>query len=188
MPDFLGHVACAALVAEIKVMWDDDTLQAAGVGRGMERQVQTDIRSDSIHWMDESSSTGPQRIARERLEVLRVALNRRLFLGLTDLEAHLSAYSPGGAYQKHVDAFRDSNRRFVSCVVYLNPDWHTEHGGELRLYERTDSKRVASDVAPHSGTLACFLSADIAHEVLVTTRERFSITGWFSRNSASATR
>jgi SM-20-related protein len=183
MPDFLGSAACAALVAEIKIMAANDTLRTAGVGEGSRRQVQVEVRSDEIHWIDEETSSGPQEAVMHQLEVLRTALNRRLFLGLNELQAHLSVYAPGGSYKKHLDTFRDSSRRVVSCVVYLNPDWSAIHGGELRLYSRTDHSAVARDVAPVGGTLVCFLSAEIAHEVLVTVHDRYSVAGWFSRDA-----
>lgn len=180
MPEFLGEADCAALRTEIRGMRDSGALQPAAVGRGRERQLQPTIRTDLIHWIDESTLSAPQRTAWERLDELRVGLNRRVFLGLTQLEAHLSAYPPGNGYRKHVDNFRGSTRRFVSCVLYLNADWREEHGGRLRIYERDDQAVVACGVDPVSGTLACFLSADIAHEVLPTTHERLSVTGWFS--------
>lgn len=152
----------------------------ARVGRGEEKEVRPQIRSDLIHWLDEPTISAAQRVAWQGLEALRVGLNRRLFLGLSGLEAHLTAYDAGAAYTKHVDNFRGSTKRVISCVVYLNADWQEQHGGRLRLYERADHGVVASDVAPLSGTLACFLSAEIAHEVLPTTHERLSLTGWFS--------
>jgi SM-20-related protein len=179
MPAFIGQPECGALGAEIRDMRDAGTLRAARVGHGEARQVRPEIRADSIHWFDGESVSAPQRAAWESLDALRVGLNRRLFLGLTGLETHLTAYGSGTAYTKHVDNMRGSTRRLVSCVVYLNPAWCEAHGGQLRLYERADHDLVARDVDPLSGTLACFLSAEIAHEVLPTTHERLSVTGWF---------
>ena len=54
------------------------------------------------------------------MDSLREALNRGLFLGLEDFECHFALYPPGAFYRKHVDRFRDDDRRMVSAVIYLN--------------------------------------------------------------------
>lgn len=66
----------------------------------------------------------------------------------------------------------------VSLVLYLNDAWLPEQGGELRLY--LDERRH-QDVLPLGGSLVCFLSGQLPHEVLPATRERLSLTGWFRR-------
>ena len=112
------------------------------------------------------------------MDTLRGELNRQLFLGLEDFECHFALYEPGAFYQKHVDRFRDDDRRAVSAVLYLNEEWLAEQGGALRLYPEGVEPR---DVLPQLGTLAVFLSANLPHEVLPATRERLSLTGWFRR-------
>ena len=112
------------------------------------------------------------------MESLREALNRGLFLGLEDFECHFALYPPGAFYRKHVDRFRDDDRRMVSVVVYLNEGWLPEDGGQLRMY--LDEERV-HDVQPTGGCLVVFLSGEVPHEVLPANRERLSLTGWFRR-------
>ncbi|MEG0248677.1 MAG: 2OG-Fe(II) oxygenase, partial [Pseudomonas sp.] len=87
-------------------------------------------------------------------------------------------YPPGAFYRKHLDRFRDDDRRAVSAVIYLNPDWSADDGGELRMSLRDG---VEHDVRPIGGSLVVFLSADIPHEVLPARRDRLSVTGWFRR-------
>jgi len=38
-------------------------------------------------------------------------------------------------------------------------------------------------VLPQAGTLACFLSGEIPHEVLAAQRPRMSLTGWFKQRT-----
>ena len=38
-----------------------------------------------------------------------------------------------------------------------------------------------SRIDPRGGTLACFLSETVPHEVLTSHRERYSLTAWFRR-------
>jgi SM-20-related protein len=66
-------------------------------------------------------------------------------------------------------------------VLYLNEAWTEADGGLLRLYERDAPDRLAATVLPRAGTLACFMSDTIWHEVTETGRERLSVTGWFRR-------
>ena len=92
-----------------------------------------------------------------------LALNRAFFLGLEDYESHFALYPPGAFYQKHLDRFRDDDRRTLSAVFYLNADWQPEQGGALRLYPEGGGEL---DVLPTAGTLVLFMSAELPHEVL----------------------
>jgi SM-20-related protein len=115
------------------------------------------------------------------MERLRLALNRRLYLGLFGFEAHLACYAPGARYEAHVDRFRSAPQRAVSTTLYLNEGWTAEDGGELRLYLGTNADSPFVDVAPLAGTLVVFASERFLHAVLPARRERLSITGWFTR-------
>ena len=112
------------------------------------------------------------------MDSLRQALNRGLYLGLEDFESHFALYPPGAFYRKHVDRFRDDDKRMVSAVIYLNDAWLPEHGGQLRMFPKDAD---AFDVQPVGGCLAVFLSGEMPHEVLPAHRERLSLTGWFRR-------
>ncbi len=112
------------------------------------------------------------------LDALRVALNATLFLGLVSFEAHYAIYPPGAGYRRHRDRFFDDDARVLSCVLYLNADWTAEQGGALRIYGEDGIER---DILPIAGTLVCFRSERFDHEVLPSTRERLSLTGWFKR-------
>ena len=154
-------------------------LELAGIGRGIAKVVHSGIRGDKIQWLE-----ADQHVAVDRylalMEQLRVAINQTLFLGLDEFESHFALYPPGAFYKKHLDCFRDEDRRVVTCVAYLNEQWLPEQGGELRMY--LDNKRC-HDVVPQAGTLVVFMSANWPHEVLPSTRDRLSITGWFLRRA-----
>ena len=137
--------------------------------------LRTDIRGDSTLWLDDARAGAVAATYLAALDALRVALNRRLFLGLDEVEAHYAAYPAGARYAKHRDRFRDSDLRVVSFVTYLNPDWRDEDGGALRLSLAAGE----IDIVPRSGSV-CFLS-ELEHEVLPATRERNSIAGWMRR-------
>ena len=112
------------------------------------------------------------------IETLRHRLNRELYLGLNGFEGHYATYGPGARYARHLDRFRDDDARVVSCILYLNPDWQEDDGGQLRL-ETGAGTHV--EVMPEAGTLATFLSDRFWHEVLPSRRLRRSVTGWLLR-------
>jgi SM-20-related protein len=101
-------------------------------------------------------------------------LNQSLFLSLKDAEVHFTKYPPGTFYKRHLDQFKQDDHRKLSVICYLNMNWKAEEGGQLRMYLPDETL----DVLPKAGTLVCFRSDSIEHEVLPATHERLSITGW----------
>lgn len=52
------------------------------------------------------------------MDGLRQQLNRALYLGLNNYEAHYAAYQAGGFYKKHLDLFKGKRNRIVPiCSV-----------------------------------------------------------------------
>lgn len=175
--DFLPAELVSALAAECRRRAGDGQLNPAGVGRGGTLEVREAIRGDHIRWLEPGESSVCDRYL-DTMDALRQAINQGLFIGLEDYECHFALYPPGAFYRRHLDRFRDDDRRAVSAVIYLNQDWQPGDGGELRMF--LDDQRV-HDVAPTAGTLVVFLSGDVPHEVLAAGRERLSLTGWFRR-------
>lgn len=159
----------------------NDKFTDAGIGRGVDYLNSTIIRTDEICWINGSSMIGEQWIA--WASNLQTYLNRRLFLGLFSFESHFAHYSRHDFYKRHYDAFRGEKNRVLSLILYLNPDWTTNQGGELVLY-RDDIDKVGIKVAPTYGTLVTFLSEEFPHEVLPTMNDRYSIAGWFRVNTS----
>ncbi|PSS50161.1 2OG-Fe(II) oxygenase [Pseudomonas sp. BBP2017] len=174
---FLPASLTLALAAECRTRAAEGELAPAAVGRGLTQEVREGIRGDHIQWLEPGQAACCDQYL-ELMDGLRVALNRGLFLGLEDFECHFALYPPGAFYRKHLDRFRDDDRRTVSAVIYLNPDWLPDDGGQLRMSLKDGAEH---DVQPNGGCLVVFLSGDIPHEVLPARRERLSVTGWFRR-------
>ena len=175
LPAFPDAAATLALREDLRRLQACAALTPAAVGRGAAHGLRSDIRGDATLWLDDARAGAVAATYLAALDALRIALNRRLFLGLDEVEAHYAAYPAGARYAKHRDRFRDSDLRVVSFVTYLNPDWRDEDGGALRLSLAAGE----IDVVPRSGSV-CFLS-ELEHEVLPGTRERNSIAGWMRR-------
>ena len=170
----------ADLIAELQRDLENNRnfMQQASIGRGGNLQVQPDIRNDVTLWLDGQS--GAQNEYLRLLDALRIDLNRALFLGLFEFEAHYALYESGGFYKKHVDSLKGERNRIVSTVTYLTPGWQEGDGGHLVLYNEEGIELTR--ILPRAGTLAIFMSEDIPHEVLPPLRARCSIAGWFRCN------
>lgn len=175
---FPDSAASAALRADLLRLCEDGTLREAAVGHGVERSLRQDIRGDSTLWLDDTAAGEAARDFLARLDALRVELNRELFLGLAEVEAHYACYPPGAFYRRHSDRFRDSDVRTVTVVSYLNEEWNPSDGGTLRVYLPDG----AVDMLPQAGTSVFFLS-ELEHEVLPAARQRLSIAAWMRRRA-----
>lgn len=177
--DFLPRDVVRQLREEARSGVESERFYHAGVGRGADHEVENAIRGDRILWIDPSEATPAQQAYWRAIEDLQNDLNRELFLSLVSFEAQFAVYAPGAFYKTHVDRFETADERMISCTFYLNDDWRPEDGGALRLH-------VAGgpvDVYPEAGTMVVFRSDSVPHEVLVSNRERYSLTGWFRRRS-----
>lgn len=174
---FLPEALTRALAAECRQRAAQGELAPAAVGRGQGQEVREGIRGDHILWLEPGQSEACDQYL-TLMDSLREALNRDFYLGLEDFECHFAQYPAGSFYRKHLDRFRDNDRRTVSAIIYLNEQWGEGDGGELRVYLADGTER---DIPPVGGSLIVFMSADLPHEVLVANRERLSVTGWFRR-------
>lgn len=174
-PDFLPEADIAHLAQDARHHHAQGKLRPAGVSQA--RIINPELRGDEVLWLAEPDLTEAQRAYLAGMETLRQALNRSLQLGLFELECHIAVYPIGSFYRKHLDNFQLSNQRVLTSILYLNQDWQTADGGQLRMYLDDD----AMEIMPQAGTLVTFLSDRFWHEVLPANRERLSITGWFKQ-------
>ena len=137
--------------------------------------VNTNKRSDKTKWIDADDFAQSQYL--QIMQGLQNYLNHSLYLGLSYYESHFALYEDGDFYERHLDSFKASKNRIVTTVYYLNKDWHKNDGGELIIYNKCN-KQVQT-VSPSSNTLVVFLSEEFPHEVLVSSKNRYSIAGWF---------
>ena len=165
------------------VQWQDGRFHEAAVGRADQQGRRSEIRSDSVLWLDAADAEPAIAHYFATLDQVRQAVNQAFYLGLEDLESHFAVYPPGSFYKKHLDRFRDDDARALTAVLYLNEDWPDDAGGQMRLY-LDDACTQSLDVPPQAGMLVLFLSDRFWHEVLPASRQRLSVTGWFRRRQA----
>lgn len=171
--NFLAPATALQLHDTLGAWFDAGRLQPAGVGAAKLREEME--RTDLSCWLGGDESEFVEFFA--TISRFRDAL-RDEQLSLPQMEFHATAYPPGAFYRQHVDNFRDLNslksRRVLSCVYFLNRDWMSADGGALRLY----LPQGAVSIEPQFNRLVVFLSEALPHEVEVTTRLRFAVSGW----------
>ena len=178
--DFLTEAEIERLRKFIEQQRSDGELQKAGIGSGLDYQVDKSIRGDLIQWIDPEEAGEVTNRYLTQLRELSQYLNRTLFLSLKDAEIHYTVYPVGTVYQRHLDQFRQNDHRKLSVLCYLNEDWQETDGGQLRLYFPSTSKQAETslNILPKGGRLVVFRSDLLEHEVLAASRPRYSLTGW----------
>ncbi|WP_020168791.1 MULTISPECIES: 2OG-Fe(II) oxygenase [Methylotenera] len=192
--DFLAANIIIALRDEVDKRHINNEMVAAKTGL-LSQLNPSKIRGDQICWLDEDSANINIQAYFAEMQALKMQLNQQLFMNLHSLETHLAIYPIGSIYQKHLDQFsqsadvnqtigvkNDTKARQLSSILYLNADWQTDEGGELRLHLNA---LEYLDILPTAGKLVLFLSEKFWHEVRPATRERASLTGWFRTRSQS---
>jgi len=182
LPNFLAVEITQQLYQYISQL-PAQQFKAAGIGRHDDHQLKTQVRNDNTRWLANDSLAEQAYLS--VMEECREQLNRRLFLGLFDYEAHFAHYAEGSYYQRHIDAFKGQSNRLLTTVFYLNPDWSDDKGGELLIYA-PNSDEIIHRVSPKFGTMVIFLSDRFPHEVLAAKQDRYSIAGWFRINNSTS--
>lgn len=175
IPDYFTAPLITTLRQELITLARQAQLHAAHIGKDDRRARVASIRGDAIHWLNGASPA--QLLFLDEMAQLQEMLNRALFLGLIELEAHFAHYPPETGYRRHLDSFQNDNLRRITIVVYLNEAWQADDGGELVMFD-IEGREIAT-VPPLGGTLVCLVSEEIPHQVNITRRDRYSIAGWF---------
>lgn len=183
--EWLTAEEVAAARAALDAVLEAGGLREAGISRGAGLRVDRALRSDLMAWLEPAEAPEALLPLLRGFDALRDALNERAWLGLERYEIQAACYPGEGArYARHRDAFPGPDNRRVTAVVYLNPDWGPEHGGELRLFDDSAGAEEATDVAPSGGRCIVFLADRVEHEVLASYARRYAVTAWYYRRGA----
>ncbi len=175
---FLSASLSAHLKDNLIALFENKKLVNAGVGNDVLVNQDKLIRSDVIYWLDRKHDNQYENDFFDLMNRFVAYLNRTCYTGITGYEFHYTLYEPGTFYKKHIDQFRHNGSRQYSMIMYLNAGWKIEDGGELRIYHADEEQNIP----PNSGKSVFFKSSDLAHEVLLTNKQRMSITGWLKIN------
>ena len=176
-PNLVSGQLIEDLLNEQNQLFESGKFKKAGIGRESGKVINSEIRGDEIIWFDDENLLPAQKEYSDLMTVFRHQINLEFYLGLTEFECHFAKYPVGSFYKRHLDQFKNSGSRLISCILYLNKNWANDDEGFLRLYLENETL----DVFPEAGTFVCFKSEEIEHEVFPTKRERNSVTGWMRK-------
>ena len=159
----------------MQVAFEEEFLPAK-VGKGTNHKRVESIRGDWTYWLDPQNPLPIFTSTTSLLNQLLNTINRKHFLGLKQFEYHLAKYPVGSFYKKHIDRHTKESSRVITFIIYLHEKWESHDGGELVLYDRNGSE--LQRIIPLPGSMVCFVSDEFPHEVLISKRERRSLTGW----------
>lgn len=175
--DFLSAELCSHLKENLLALNDGALLKKAGVGNDGKMILDELIRSDVIYWLDKDHNNEFENAFFDKIDAFVKHLNQTCYTNITGYEFHYSLYESGSFYKPHFDQFEDNAKRQFSMISYLNADWKTADGGELKIYQEDENRTIT----PTEGKTVFFRSHDLEHEVLVTNARRMSVTGWLKR-------
>lgn len=81
----------------------------------------------------------------------------------------------GGCFPWHYDNPGPPSKRSITCIVYLNPHWKKEDGGEIALWPFCSEPVV---IPPLMDRAVLFRSDLLLHRVMPSNAERFCFTVW----------
>lgn len=175
--NFLSDALCQNLKDNLLKLKAEKLMRKAGIGNEEKWQHDELIRNDTIYWLDKKHNNVYENEFFKQIEAFIIYLNQSCYAGITSYEFHYSIYESGDFYKKHLDQFKDDSKRQFSMISYLNADWEKKDGGELLIYQPDKNQTIA----PTQGKTVFFKSNDLEHEVLVTQKQRMSVTGWLKR-------
>lgn len=172
--NFLSISLAAQLKENLITLFENKKLLNAGIGNNVVVNQDKLIRSDVIYWLDRKHENQYENDFFDLMDEFVLYLNQTCYTGITGYEFHYTLYEKGTFYKKHIDQFQHNGSRQYSMIMYLNAGWKAEDGGELRIYHADEEQNIS----PDNGKSVFFKSSDLAHEVLLTNKQRMSITGW----------
>jgi SM-20-related protein len=173
---FFDDTEVVALRNSLQENYESRGFKKSAIGNWSNEEVDKSIRGDYISWINEKKISAAEELFFFKINDLIDYLNKTCFLGIIEREFHYAIYPTGTFYKRHLDTFKNDDRRKLSMVCYLNDaNWPASNGGELTLYLADGAKNIL----PLPGRVVLFESQMIEHEVkVVKSSERLSITGW----------
>lgn len=172
--NFLNKKLSHQLKENLLLLLDEKQFKEAGIGNDSKLITNKAVRSDLIYWLDRKHNKLSENSFLDLMDAFVQYLNLTCYTGITGYEFHYAYYDKGSSYKRHLDQFKDNQKRAFSMIMYLNSDWSPADGGQLCIYHQGSSQTIA----PSNGKCVFFKSSELEHEVLLSHKPRLSITGW----------
>jgi SM-20-related protein len=171
---FLNESLAGHLKENLTNLFAQNKMQLGGTGNNAIVDHNNLVRGDSIHWLDRAHNDDHENSFFDLMDLFVKYLNENCYTGINSYEFHYTLYQQGTFYKKHMDRFQNNDSRKFSMIMYLNTDWIAGDGGELCIHHEAGLQNIS----PLNGKAVFFKSNELEHEVLMTHKDRMSITGW----------
>lgn len=172
--DFIDDGLLSTIRDYYEHLLKQDEFDPAGIGALDQHHVNKKIRGDEVYWLNRRDDVALEEFF-QIAEEIRLMLNRYCYLSLSGYEFHLAHYPAGSFYKRHLDQFQQRSNRLISSILYLNENWQPGDGGELKMFLPSGEKLIE----PLGKRLVLFKSDAVEHEVMMTYKGRYSLTGWY---------
>lgn len=152
---------------------EQQNFHLASIGKNENYQTLKEVRNDTIFWLNPTTANACEQQFLQKITNFTNYLNRTCFTSIRSHEFQYAIYKQGAFYKKHVDQFKNDDKRQFSMVFYLTEQWQEGDGGELLLY----TKSGITTIQPVSGRMV-FFKSNLPHEVVTSNCNRLSLTGW----------
>lgn len=174
---FINETLATNLQSNLLSLHGKGLFHSAGTGNDSVISQDKKTRSDEIYWLDKKHDDKYENEFFSQMDDFVKYLNHSCYTGITDYEFHYSMYEKGSFYKKHLDQFKSNSSRQFSMISYLNKNWKEEDGGQLLIHPETGEQTIN----PTQGKTVFFKSSELEHEVIISNKQRMSITGWLKR-------
>ncbi len=175
---FLTEILASHLQQNLIALHTSQSMRSAGTGNDQEVLHDTKVRGDRIYWLDRKHQDSYENDFFDMMDAFVLYLNQSCYTGITGYEFHYALYEKGSFYTKHIDQFQNDNSRQFSMISYLNEGWLVGDGGELLIQLENQEQTIT----PTHRKTVFFKSNELEHQVLLTHKNRMSITGWLKRD------
>ncbi|MHA4847365.1 2OG-Fe(II) oxygenase [Flavitalea antarctica] len=172
--NFLNKSLAFHLRQNLVGLHSNKSMQPGGMGAAARVRHNDLFRNDVIYWLDRKHNDVHENSFFDLMDAFIIYLNESCYTGITSYEFHYTMYEEGSFYKKHIDQFQGNDSRKYSMIMYLNDEWQPGDGGELRIHHENHMENIS----PNNGKSVFFRSSELPHEVLLSNRQRMSITGW----------
>lgn len=177
--DFLPKTTLQSIVHFFEEQKEIGRLSPAKIGSASNETRIAEIRTGFNFWIEKERDEKIGSFFNLAEEIIE-NIAQNLYLSLQGYEFHLAEYPTGGFYKAHIDQFDNRSNRMITLVLYLNPNWAKEDGGELKIHGENPVL-----VEPIMNRVILFRSDVVLHEVLLSHHERRSLTGWFLKKPSN---
>jgi hypothetical protein len=177
--DFLGYDKASLILQEIQCLQQSQRLNPNGIRFIGTKTI--DVFKPGVYEADLHGGEGWGEqldwIFRQGAALLAQELNSELDLGLANSGHTVKAQinqGVGGCFPWHYDNPGTDKRR-LTCILYLNHNWEEAHGGELVVAPFLQKPKV---IQPIFDRLVIFYSETMLHRVKPALHERYCLTIW----------